>query len=122
LPTATHFAALAHDTPLRYVPVAPVGIGAFENDHRLPFQRTTSGMLGDFSVARELPTATQLRADGHETATSALAMPRRFGVDTTDHRRPFHFSTSGRVVPATVTTLPTAMQTPPVGAHDTASR
>src|SRR5436190_20927268 len=95
-----HALALAQETASRYVPVLPFGIGLGTTDHLLPFQRSTSGTVGDAALVRLLPTAVQLCGVAHETATSALAIV--FGVDglaTTDHARPFHRSVRRRVSP-----------------------
>jgi hypothetical protein len=124
-----HDLAFAHDTAWKYVPVLPLGTGAFISDHLLPFQRAMSGCVGEVAPGRLVPTAMQLFGVAHETPTRALAIACAFaGLGTTVQPRPFHRSMSGRVVPCIVTRLPTAKQVAvlfddglPV-AHETASR
>ena len=116
-----------HEMPLRYVPVAPFGCGPVANDHLLPFQRATKGTLGEVAVERALPTATQLFALGHDTATSELAIACAVnGAVTTFQPPPVQRSINGRITPVSVTRLPTAKQVigfvPDDGAHETASK
>jgi hypothetical protein len=93
------------------VPELLRGLGLGTTDHRVPFQRSMRGTVGDAALGRSLPTAMQLCGVAHETATSALAsMWGRAGLDTTDQPRPFQRSMSGRVCPFSVIRLPTAKQ------------
>jgi hypothetical protein len=66
----------------------------------LPFQRTASGCVGDFTVDRTLPTATQLFGAVHDTALrtldSALAVT---GLGSIAHFLPVQCSMSARDFP-----------------------
>jgi hypothetical protein len=61
LPTAVHFLAEVHETPLRPSPMAPAGRGKGSVVHRCPFHRSVSPP----------PTAMHILAFGQDTAASS---------------------------------------------------
>jgi hypothetical protein len=98
-PTAVHALADGHETEAR-----PPDDGADSIDQALPFHRSTIG-----TPAASPPTAVQAAADAHDTALRVVSLPDGFGELPSDHRTPFHRSTSVRVV-APLTTSPTVTQ------------
>ena len=105
--------------------MAPDGARAASVFQVLPSQRSASGSVGVFTLARTLPTAMQFDGVTHETPTSALAIAPFFtGPFVTVQRWPFHRSISGKTSPLVLTKLPTAMHVVTVRTvrHDTPSR
>jgi hypothetical protein len=117
-----HDIAEVHDTPLKPLSWACLGVGEGWIDQRDPFQRSTSVKylwLGVRLVSK-LPTAVHDLADVHDTPSKSVPPLAccGAGVGWIDHRDPFQRSANG-LVEEFPPELPTAMQK--VGdVHDTA--
>jgi len=109
MPTAVHAPGEMHDTESS-MPAPWWGVGS--SDHFEPFQRSANGNVE--SGVRTLPTATQSRVEGQDTATSWL--PWGLVIRWSDQLEPFQRSAKLRC--GRSPTAPTAMQSP-VGSQDT---
>ncbi len=112
VPTAMQLAVLGHDTPVRPLLDAFTGFGLATTDQLAPSHCSTSVPVG-VELAKALPTAVQLAAEGHDTLLRPYSMaPAGAGVVTIDQVVPSHCSTSA--LPETPKKLfpspPTAVQ------------
>ena len=88
-----------HDTPLKLLPWAPLGLGLDWIAHVLPFQRSAS-VTHTPELLMEWPTATQTVAAAHETALSTVARaPVGFGVFWIAQLLPFQRSANDTGTP-----------------------
>ena len=105
-PTATHPSAFQQETPVRLTPLGAPPATA----QTRPFQRSMTPP----------PTAVHAPAAGQDTAERP-PLSAGCGVDSTDHRLPFHRSTSEAVSPSLFRNEPTAVHAV-ADEHDTADR
>jgi hypothetical protein len=92
-PTAMHSLEVGHDTLASELETALGGRGVFTIDHRVPFQRSTSGTVS--FPATTLPTAVHARRDEHVTPFRILVgEPAGLGVGTIRQCVPSHRSAS----------------------------
>jgi hypothetical protein len=107
VPTARQLAALVHDTALKELRVAPIGLALVTIDQLEPFHSSTNVVTTP--LTSRLPTAKQLVALPHDTPYRLTPLtPIGFGLATTDQLEPFHCSIN--VDPPTTSVPPTAKQ------------
>ena len=117
VPTATHCAAVGHETPSStLVLVLASGLGT--TDQALPSQ-VSAKVRSKPKRGRESPTAVQADAEVHDTLSSPSMYPVS-GLGTMDQVEPSQLSTSV-LSPCLVMKLPTAVQNV-ADRHDTPSR
>jgi hypothetical protein len=116
-PTAVHADAELHDTAAS----GPPGAGGIR-DHELPFHLSANGRILPVEVT-SVPTATQARAEVHDTPRSRLSVaPAGFGVDWITHAEPFQCSANVSSVPPPAKYSPTAVQDAALGQETAPSR
>lgn len=77
-----HAEAEAHDSPYRWLAVAPLGLGVDWTVQDVPSQRSASG--SSVVLVVEYPVAVQAEAEAHDTPSRKLAVaPLTVGVDRT---------------------------------------
>ncbi len=118
LPTAVQAVGVEHDTPLRELAIAPVGLLGAWTDHAVPFQRAAKvTVVAELFLS--LPTAVQAVLERQDTPLRlAVVAPAGLGVLWIVQLVPFHRSASIAVVPEVFVQLPTAVQAV-VEKHDT---
>ncbi len=119
LPAAVQAVADVHDTPLRLLPWAPLGLGVAWMAQLVPFHRSAS-VRPVPPLLLYPPTAVHAAADVHDTPLRALPWaPAGLGVDWMDQLEPFHRSARARAAPALLLFPPTAVHAV-ADEHDTA--
>ena len=108
-PTAKQSDALAHATDSKRVTDAPAGHGLATLAQLVPFHCSISGLMSELVLVQS-PTAKQLVAPAHATATSLLLYPGTCGAATVDHTAPSHVWINGRSSPNGLPKRPTATQ------------
>ncbi len=78
-PTAVQDLGDAHETPRKLLLVAPAGFGVDGIDQLVPFECSTNVSSRPVRLVKN-PTAVQDLGDAHDTPSSALYAPARFGV------------------------------------------
>jgi hypothetical protein len=83
---------VVHDTPLKPLSTAPVGLGVVWIDHPAPFHRSPN-VVALWALLTEYPAAAQVVAEVHDTPLSWLdAAPAGLGVVWIDQLVPFQRS------------------------------
>ncbi len=97
-PTASHLAAVAHDTEYSLLPVAPVGLGVCWIFHFWPFQCSAS-VNSTLAPLVRYPTAVHAVAFAQDTSIRKLAAaPLGLGVLRSFHCEPFQRSDRATVL------------------------
>jgi hypothetical protein len=123
-PTATHAVAVGHESPCRSGAVSPVGptpagSGSALAAHVEPDRDSAKGFWRP-PASKSLPTATQVEADGHDTAVNeAYDDDATSGSVPALQADPDRVSDRGPVPPPEVEYVPTATHVDPA-VHDTA--
>src|SRR5579864_3150728 len=116
-PTAVHSVEELHETPARWVFVAPAGFGGSCMSHWVPVSRSANAKVIDVLSVHD-PTAVQAVLEVHDTASSVLRVALAGdGTVMRVHFVPFQLSPIG-LGPEPLLYVPTAMQALSAG-HDT---